>query len=379
VQLQEDAEEQALAGHYDEGIALLESGLLDSALAAFETILSIRPDGYRDTQAKAEEALRLLAKRTVAEARALGEAGQCAEALTRLRAIADIAPASPVAHELIAAFAVDCYLEHGRRLVGADAPRPPRVREAIEQFRLALEIDPANPDATVELQIAERYLEGYEAYRDGNWHDAASALTDVYQRRADYLGDITANLLYDALLNSGERYAEQGDRADGCEQFWEAVDLPVANKAWATGALARWCGDSLPATPPASTPAPLPAATPTPGPKPTAVPVTPVVGTIEVGCCLPLEILRPYVFYYDRAWTDGTDEWWGHIGIFFSGGCSPYRFALNEGPFQADNYLEVRGEACQPLTWTVHMQSCDGQEATAETELPGWCPDAEGP
>jgi tetratricopeptide (TPR) repeat protein len=377
---QEEAEEPTLSSQYDEGVALLESGLYQEALAAFDTILSMRPAGYQDASAKADEALQLLARRAIAEAQDLRQEGRCADALARLRELPTSATTSPVEQELVNAFIVGCYLEYGQHLVGASAPSPPRVHEAIEHFRLALERDPSRADAVVELQLAERYLEGYEAYQDGDWREAASALADVYRRRPDYLGAITVNLLYDALLNSGERLVEEGDRSAACELLWEAADLPVANKAWARASLVRWC-DGAPA--PTPTPAPVPTATPQPtpalepSPTPVAVPVTPVVGTPQVWCCMPLEILRPYVFYYDHRQIEGTDEWEGHLGIFFSGGCAPFAFALNASPFQNENHLRIRWPVCQPLPVTVHVRSCDGQEAVAQTELPGWCPETD--
>ncbi len=148
------------------------------------------------------------------------------------------------------AFLTECQMDRGRRLVKAEAPEPEKVPVAAERFREVLRLDPGHREAAWERQLAELYLDGYAACQEANWHKAVASLGAVDDQRANYLGDITLSLLYDALINSGDRYAEEGDRLRACEQYRRAAGLPVENNAWALYRILDRCG--CPPTPTAT-------------------------------------------------------------------------------------------------------------------------------
>jgi hypothetical protein len=162
-------------------------------------------------------------------------------------------------------------MDRGRRLVKAEAPEPEKVPVAAERFREVLRLDPGHREAAWERQLAELYLDGYAACQEANWHKAVASLGAVDDQRANYLGDITLGLLYDALINSGDRYAEEGDRLRACEQYRRAAGLPVENNAWALHRILGRCGCPPTRTPTATFTPSLHPPLPTPV-RPTATP-----------------------------------------------------------------------------------------------------------
>ncbi len=394
------------------------------------------------------EALEL--ERLLAEAEEHYEAGRWAEALAAYEETWCGRPSCPLPENITRRVA-DCYAHLGREIVGSETPQPERVPEAIDLFRDALMLDPTHRAAAREFHLAERYLDGYAAYQDGDWDEAAKRLRAVYDERPDYLGDITLNLLYDALINSGDGHREQGDRYMAFDLYRRAVDLPVEDNAWAR---ARLLAVSIcPPTPrPTPVPTPVPSSmlvvgeeragvhsgpdtsyqrlgaiaagaralivgrfgewwqiehsgevgwvfdghvtvyccrqegcehvlpTPTPIPRPDLRPgYTPLPRVSPVPCTgRSVRLMPPYVFIIDRRRVSGKGEWEGHLGILYRGGCTPYRYAINEGHPEYTNRLYFRWEVCRPMPLTVHVWSADGTEAHERMQMPGWCPEDDG-
>jgi hypothetical protein len=85
----------------------------------------------------------------------------------------------------------------------------------------------------------------------------------------------------------------------------------------------------------------------------------------------PLKITGFYVI--ERYELPGGNEWEGYIGIHFSGGLAPYKFALEGGAPQSENRLYIRWRICSPAPVTLHVWSADGQEGHLRLVIPKWC------
>ena len=220
---QETAEE-----HYAAGLAHLEDGEYELAVAELELTLRLVPD-YRDAEEKLSEAkARLEIQATpTAEIRKqvaadlLGQAQDFYQekkwkdvVLTaeRLRALdPDYEPKA--VEELLFA----TYYDQGLELVNEG-----RLEEALRYLDKALELKPAHEDVLEQRKLAALYLTAISYWR-ADWDKAIVNFYELYSIEPDYMDVIPR--LYEAYMNKGDLYNDQGEWCLAEDQYSLALEI----------------------------------------------------------------------------------------------------------------------------------------------------------
>lgn len=219
---------EAAAEHYAMGVAHLEEGACELAIAEFEYTLRLIPD-YRDTEDKLAEAkARLQAMGTPSleaqsqltaalyeEAQTLYRQGKWGEAIHKLEQLRslDLHYKRQEVEELLYA----SLFKYGLWLVDEE-----RLEEALSSFDKALELKPDASEVSLQRDLAALYL-NVLSYWGADWEKSIENLTKLYEIAPNYK-DVKQRL-YEAYVNLGDVYANRGEWCSAEEQYAKAVQL----------------------------------------------------------------------------------------------------------------------------------------------------------
>jgi len=236
---------QQAAVHYERGLAHLEAGQLEFAMAEFEHALRLDPthrearDALRDakttalaqptpTSATLNEAIIAI----LAEAEALVQEQKWQEAVQRLSQLRDLAPdyeAQKVSELLYTA-----NFNLGMQLLEAS-----QANEGVHALEGALAERPGDPEASRELDMASLYASA-QATWDADWPSTIDYLAQLYALTPDYL-DVDTRL-YQAYEAYGDALVEEEAWCLAEVQFKQAVQLQKGTAIQAKlGEAARLC------------------------------------------------------------------------------------------------------------------------------------------
>ncbi len=220
---QETAEE-----HYAAGLAHLESGEYELAVAELELTLRLVP-GYRDTEERLSEAkaeLEVQETPTVemhqqvaidlfSQAQAFYDEGKWDDVvltLERLQAFDPDYEPQAVEDLLFATF-----YRQGLELVNEE-----RLEEALRYLDKALEVKPTREDVLEQRKLAALYLTAI-SYWSADWDKAIANFYELYSIVPDYL-DVVQRL-YDAHVSKGDLYTDQGEWCLAEDQYSLALEI----------------------------------------------------------------------------------------------------------------------------------------------------------
>lgn len=275
--LAQAGEMRATASLYSEAIALMEAHHWEDALLALNQIEAEQP-GYRDISERivfVQEQQGLSTHFNSAEA--AFERGYYELAIQEYEALQSID--SGYQRGTVQDGLFFSYLQLGLAGEAAAGDDRQQLESALIKFEKALVLRPDDAQATGEAQLLRMYLSGLDELEAGNWSQAVSNLTPVYESRPDFAGGTVSVHLYKATLAWGdELYADgQYDQAlvqyQGARLIKGADAVAVERRIAVTkGALETPTPTPEPteiaptATPAAVNPAPRPTATPRPMP-----------------------------------------------------------------------------------------------------------------
>jgi TolB protein len=220
---QETAEE-----HYAAGLAHLENGEYELAVAELELTLRLVP-GYQDAQEKLSEAKAKLEARETptvemhqqvaadlfSQAQTFYDEGKWDDVvlvLERLQALdADYEP------EAVEGLLFATYYDQGLALINEG-----RLEEALRYLDKALELKPAHEDVLRQRKLAALYLTAI-SYWGADWDKAITNFHELYSIEPDYM-DVKQRL-YDAYVNNGDLYADQNQWCTAEEQYVLALEI----------------------------------------------------------------------------------------------------------------------------------------------------------
>jgi len=258
---------QEASVHYERGLAHLEAGQLELAIAEFELTLRLDPthrearDALRDaktitlaqptpTSATLNEAMVAI----LAEAEVLAQEQKWGEAVQRLYQLRDLAPdfeAQRVSDQLYTA-----NFQLGMQLVDEG-----RVDEGVHALEGAMAERPGDPEAGYELDRASLYVSAQTTW-GADWPSTIDYLAQLYALTPDYL-DVDTKL-YEAYEAYGDALVEEEAWCLAELQFKEAVRLQKGTAIQAKlGEAGRLCRTPSPTPGPSPTPLRSVASTPT--------------------------------------------------------------------------------------------------------------------
>jgi tetratricopeptide (TPR) repeat protein len=285
------AAQRELLSLYEQGVTQQQAGELRQALAVFQDLL-VRAPQYKDVRLQVGEIQHTL---KVEELFALAEAAyaderyeEALDLYEQLQALDSSYQAGTVKERLFA-----LYMNVGRALVEQRPPQTELLPAAIDYFGRALSLQPRSADAAWEQRLAEAFLDGMVRYQEGYFDQAIISLRAVYDRRPDYMGSMTLNLLYESYVRSGDQYRRENDLGFAYEQYRQASALPVEDRTLALERLREIIPFLTPTPTPTTTPTPTATPIPTATRPPTAVP-TPK----------PLAAYRNHIAF----WSDNEDR-----------------------------------------------------------------------
>lgn len=220
---QETAEE-----HYAAGLAHLENGEYELAVAELELTLRLVPS-YREAEEKLSEVkakLEVQATPTV-EIQKQAAASFFRQAQTfyherrwenvvltleRLRTVDPDYEPEAVEEMLFATF-----YSQGLRLINEG-----RLEEALRYLDKALELKPAQEDVLEQRKLAALYLTAI-SYWGADWDKAIATFSELYSIEPEYI-DVKQRL-YEAYINKGDLHADQDEWCSAEEQYALAVEI----------------------------------------------------------------------------------------------------------------------------------------------------------
>jgi tetratricopeptide (TPR) repeat protein len=255
--LEQVAEQRELTVLYEEALAFQEAGDWEAALGRLSQI-SRKDAQYRDVS------LRLTEVQYTVEMEGLltsadedYQAGRTLDALDKYEQLRQL----DLWNDTLAGRLVELHIRAGRELVDTELPTSDAVQQAVDHFREALAIEPRNAEATEELRVALLFLEGRSYFHREHWLEAIDRLSQLYEQRPGRWAVAVIDMLYEAYVQAGDIYQEEGNVQSAYEHYQKASELPVDDGEWAFGRMAAL-------------------ATPTPTPSPTPVPV-PILAPIK--------------------------------------------------------------------------------------------------
>ena len=220
---QETAEE-----HYAAGLAHLENGEYELAVAELELTLRLVPD-HQDAAEKLSEAkARLEAQETptvemhnqvaadlLSQAQAFYSKGQWDDVVLVLEKLRTLDP--DYEPEAVKELLFATYYDQGLALINEE-----RLEEALRSLDKALELKPDHEDALKQRKLAALYLTAI-SYWGADWDKAIANFNELYSLEPDYM-DVKQRL-HDAYVNRGDLYADQGQWCSAEEQYALALEI----------------------------------------------------------------------------------------------------------------------------------------------------------
>jgi len=214
--------------HYAAGLAHLENGKYELAVAELELTLRLMPD-YREAEEKLSEAkakLEVQATPTVEiqqqvtadllnQAQTFHDEGEWDEVLLTLERLRTLDPDyEPEAVEELL-FATFC--DQGLELINEE-----RWEEALRYLDRALELKPAQEDVLQQRKLAALYLTAI-SYWGADWDKAITNFHELYSIKPDYMD--AKHRLYEAYVNRGDLYADQDEWCSAEDQYSLALEI----------------------------------------------------------------------------------------------------------------------------------------------------------
>ncbi len=223
-----DLNRQTAVEHYDRGLAHLEAGERELAIAEFEQALRLYP-GYPEAQQKLREARAQIqteptptsetvqdaAGALYEQAQSLYEQAKWEEAAAKLAQLHSLDPLYKA--QEVGTMLFSCYYSRGVELVDED-----RLEEALRSFDKALEVRPGDPDALKQRKLASLYLTGL-GYWKADWAKTVENFAELYQTQPDYKD--AKQRLYEAYVNYGDYLAEQDAWCSATRQYAGAMNI----------------------------------------------------------------------------------------------------------------------------------------------------------
>ena len=276
----QEAERQAQSAvDYEAALAAVEAGDTAQAITRWRD-LQARAPGYRDVTRRLTE---LESARGLDQLFAAAEehyaAGRWTEAIAAYESLRQ--QSFTYKQAIVEDHLFESYLATGEALVHAPPAGRQTVIQALGAFQQALSLQPREPRAAEEQELAYVYLQGLEQVEAGEWAKAIVFLRSVYDRRADYLGGTLAQQLYRAYLSVGDAYLATGEQVKAFQQYEMAGLLAIDDVSEALLRMSGLVPELTPtatATPtPTATCTPTPMDTPAPSPTPSPVPPAPPI------------------------------------------------------------------------------------------------------
>ncbi|MDY7041799.1 MAG: tetratricopeptide repeat protein [Chloroflexota bacterium] len=250
--LQERAQltREAAEEHYALGVAHLEAGEIELAIAEFEFALYLVPD-YQAANEKLREAQSSLQTKATPtsevrsqaidllydQALELYRAGKWDEAVVKLDQVRSVDP--DFQHGEVEDMLFTSLYNQGLRLVNQD-----RLEEALRYFDRALEINPADQDTAIQRRLAALYLTAI-SYWGADWEKTIASFTTLYNTNPDYLD--TTDRLQEAHVSYGDVLARRYEWCAAKQQYASAVRVKFSQEAENKRISANWlCLTSTP-------------------------------------------------------------------------------------------------------------------------------------
>ncbi|MGD1991645.1 MAG: tetratricopeptide repeat protein [Anaerolineae bacterium] len=214
--------------HYQRGIARLDAGEFELALAEFEYALELNPNHPLAAQGIAEAEARIAARPTPTtaptpdiegdlfregeEAYQVGDWAAAIEALSQLRAFNPEYETEAVEEMLF-----ESLYSQGIALLEDD-----QLEEGIFRLDQAREIRDLDEEALLQMELARRYLDalGYWAV---NWSECIQRLEELHALAPSYKD--VYNRLFQAHVQYGDLWAERGEMCPAAAQYAQALEL----------------------------------------------------------------------------------------------------------------------------------------------------------
>ncbi len=214
--------------HYELGIAHLEAGEYDLAIAELELALR-RDSSLVDAEKRLQEAIEMVQARGTPTS----ETRQGAARLLYLQAVAlyeegDLDQGVAVLDELRGLDAdyqrenVETMLRNAHYQLGQIAVAEDRLDDAIGHFETILAIKPGDKEAQDQLNLADLYSAALN-YWERDWSATIQALKGLYALAPDYK-DVEARLR-DAYIFRAEAFAQSGNWCQAGNDYASAVEL----------------------------------------------------------------------------------------------------------------------------------------------------------
>ncbi len=250
--------------HYERGMAHVQNGEYELAIAEFEHTLRLDPahrearDALRDakttsltqptpTSATLNEALNGI----LVEAEALAQEQRWSECAQRLGQLRDLDPEFQA--QRVADLSYQAHFNSGLQLRNEG-----QVEAGLHAFERALIERPGDPDASLHLDLASLYVSA-QATWDGDWPATINFLEQLYTLTPDYLD--VHSLLYQAYESYGDALVDELAWCLAEPQYMQAVLLepgaPIHAKQEQAGDLCL-AAQAAPTVAPAPSTAPIP-------------------------------------------------------------------------------------------------------------------------
>ncbi|TEU10160.1 MAG: tetratricopeptide repeat protein [Anaerolineales bacterium] len=220
-----------LADDYQQALNYMDQGQWDQAINLFDEILATAPDYKNAAEKKAEALEKQELIRLYDQGKAYFEQGEWDEAIAQFQELRDRDPDFNKAS--VKDMLCGAYLEKGLLKVAAfDKDSDLRhLHEAMVDFSQGFAICPDRADFQEEKNLASLYLDANVAYGTGQWDEAITKLSVIYEIRADY-GQVTEKL-YAAHVNRGDVYVEEKRWELALSDYERALEFKVSDKSMA--------------------------------------------------------------------------------------------------------------------------------------------------
>jgi len=214
--------------HYAAGLAHLENGKYELAVAELELTLRLVPD-YQEAEEKLREAkakLEVQATPTVeiqkqvtadlfSQAQTFYDEGEWDEVVLTLERLRTLDP--DYEPEAVEELLFATFFDQGLELVNEG-----RWEEALRYLDRALELKPAQEDVLKHRKLAALYLTAI-TYWGADWDKAITNFHELYSIKPDYMD--AKHRLYEAYVNRGDLYADQDEWCSAEDQYSLALEI----------------------------------------------------------------------------------------------------------------------------------------------------------
>jgi len=214
--------------HYAAGLAHLENGKYELAVAELELTLRLVPD-YREAEEKLSEAkakLEVQATPTVeiqkqvtadlfSQAQTFYDEGEWDEVVLTLERLRTLDP--DYEPEAVEELLFATFYDQGLELINEE-----RWEEALRYLDRALELKPAQEDVLQQRKLAALYLTAI-SYWGADWDKAITNFHELYSIKPDYMD--AKHRLYEAYVNRGDLYADQDEWCSAEDQYSLALEI----------------------------------------------------------------------------------------------------------------------------------------------------------